>query len=133
MARRLLRLQGRGSSASPAPWPWSSAEHEVTAFNAILPGAILTGMTARGFADPAIAGVWAKKSVLRRLGAPIDIARVALFLASDESAFVTGQAIAVDGGPTSADLTGIRRRPAHFRHPGRAARPGTQVFFKPCK
>jgi NAD(P)-dependent dehydrogenase (short-subunit alcohol dehydrogenase family) len=74
-------------------------KHGVTA-NAVLPGAIRTGMTARGFADPAIARVWAKKSVLRRLGEPIDVARVALFLASDDGAFVTGQAIAADGGLT---------------------------------
>ncbi len=74
-------------------------KHAVTA-NAILPGAIRTGMTARGFADPKIAEVWARKSVLRRLGEPLDIARVALFLASEDSAFVTGQAIAVDGGMT---------------------------------
>ncbi len=74
-------------------------KHGVTA-NAILPGAILTGMTARGFADPAIAEVWAKKAALRRLGEPIDVARVALFLASDDGAFVTGQAIAADGGLT---------------------------------
>lgn len=36
---------------------------------------------------------------LRRLGTPEDIANVALFLASDESAFVTGQMISVRGGP----------------------------------
>ena len=72
-------------------------KHAVTA-NAVLPGAILTGMTQRGFADPAIAAIWAKKSVLRRLGEPSDVARVALFLASDDAAFVTGQAIAADGG-----------------------------------
>ena len=74
-------------------------KHGVTA-NAVLPGAIRTGMTARGFADPAIAEVWAKKSVLRRLGEPIDVARVALFLASEDAGFVTGQAIAADGGLT---------------------------------
>jgi NAD(P)-dependent dehydrogenase (short-subunit alcohol dehydrogenase family) len=74
-------------------------KHGVTA-NAILPGAIRTGMTARNFAVPHIAEVWAKKSVLRRLGEPIDVARVALFLASDDAAFVTGQAIAADGGLT---------------------------------
>jgi NAD(P)-dependent dehydrogenase (short-subunit alcohol dehydrogenase family) len=66
--------------------------------NAVLPGAIQTGMTAAGFADPKAAEVWAKKSVLRRLGQPIDVARVALFLASDDAGFVTGQAIAADGG-----------------------------------
>ncbi len=73
--------------------------HGVTA-NAILPGAILTGMTAAGFSRPEVAEVWARKSVLRRLGQPIDVARVALFLASDDAAFVTGQAIAADGGMT---------------------------------
>ena len=72
-------------------------KHGVTA-NAVMPGAIQTGMTARSFADPGIAQVWAKKSVLRRLGQPIDVARVALFLASDDGGFVTGQAIAADGG-----------------------------------
>ena len=74
-------------------------KHGVTA-NAILPGAIRTGMTAQNFADPKIADIWARKSVLRRLGEPIDVARLALFLASDDSAFVTGQAIAADGGLT---------------------------------
>jgi NAD(P)-dependent dehydrogenase (short-subunit alcohol dehydrogenase family) len=74
-------------------------KHGVTA-NAILPGAIRTGMTQQNFADPRIAEIWAKKSVLRRLGEPIDVARLALFLASEDSGFVTGQAIAADGGLT---------------------------------
>ena len=68
--------------------------------NAIMPGAIFTGMTRTNFSNPAIAAVWAKKSVLKRLGQPIDVARVALFLASDDGGFVTGQAIAADGGLT---------------------------------
>jgi NAD(P)-dependent dehydrogenase (short-subunit alcohol dehydrogenase family) len=68
--------------------------------NAILPGAIRTGMTQLSFSDPAIADVWARKSVLRRLGEPIDVARLALFLASDDAGFITGQAIAADGGLT---------------------------------
>jgi NAD(P)-dependent dehydrogenase (short-subunit alcohol dehydrogenase family) len=68
--------------------------------NAIMPGAIVTGMTRRNFEDAKIAEVWEKKAALKRLGQPIDIARVALFLASDDAAFVTGQAIAVDGGLT---------------------------------
>jgi len=74
-------------------------KHGVTA-NAVLPGAIRTGMTQASFANPGNAEVWAKKSVLRRLGEPIDVARVALFLASDDAGFVTGQAIAADGGMT---------------------------------
>ena len=74
-------------------------KYGVTA-NAILPGAIRTGMTRQSFDNPDIAAVWARKSVLRRLGEPIDVARLALFLASDDSGFVTGQAIAADGGMT---------------------------------
>jgi len=66
--------------------------------NAILPGAIHTGMTAASFAKEDIADIWAKKSVLRRLGQPEDIGRVALFLASADSGFITGQSINVDGG-----------------------------------
>ncbi len=66
--------------------------------NYIEPGAIQTGMTAKAFADPHIAEVWAKKSPLRRLGQPVDIARGALFLASDDGGFVTGHGLRVDGG-----------------------------------
>jgi NAD(P)-dependent dehydrogenase (short-subunit alcohol dehydrogenase family) len=39
---------------------------------------------------------------LRRSGAPIEIAHVALFLASDEASYVNGQALAVDGGLSSS-------------------------------
>lgn len=74
--------------------------HGITA-NWILPGAIRTGMTSALWDErPDIAAVWADKSVLRRLGAPDDIARAALFLASDDAAFITGQGLAVDGGLT---------------------------------
>jgi len=66
--------------------------------NAILPGAIHTGMTDASFQNEDIAAIWAKKSVLRRLGQPEDIAKVAAFLASDAGGFGTGQSINVDGG-----------------------------------
>lgn len=66
--------------------------------NYIEPGAIQTGMTAKGFSEPHIAEVWAKKSPLKRLGQPIDIARGALFLASEDGGFVTGHGLRVDGG-----------------------------------
>lgn len=68
--------------------------------NYIEPGAILTGMTKGGFDDPEIAEIWARKAALRRLGQPIDIARGALFLASDDGGFVTGHGLTVDGGLT---------------------------------
>jgi len=66
--------------------------------NHIMPGAIHTGMTEASFANEEINKIWQKKSALRRLGTPIDVARVALFLASDDSGFVTGQGIQADGG-----------------------------------
>ncbi len=68
--------------------------------NYICPGAIQTGMTAASFANADIAAIWAKKAALRRLGKPIDIARAALLLASDEADFITGHGLVADGGLT---------------------------------
>ena len=74
-------------------------KYKITA-NYILPGAIETGMTQASFADPFIRGVWEKKAALRRLGQPIDMARAALLLASDDADFITGHGLVADGGLT---------------------------------
>lgn len=67
--------------------------------NYLEPGAIRTGMTSGLWdARPDVADIWAKKAALRRLGQPIDLARAALFLASDDAGFVTGHGLVVDGG-----------------------------------
>ena len=67
--------------------------------NYLEPGAIRTGMTSPLWnARPDVAQIWAKKAALRRLGEPIDLARAALFLASDDAGFVTGHGLVVDGG-----------------------------------
>ncbi|MGH6870269.1 MAG: SDR family NAD(P)-dependent oxidoreductase [Rhizomicrobium sp.] len=67
--------------------------------NYLEPGAIRTGMTSGLWdARPDVAEIWAKKSALRRLGQPLDLARAALFLASDDGGFVTGHGLVVDGG-----------------------------------
>jgi NAD(P)-dependent dehydrogenase (short-subunit alcohol dehydrogenase family) len=68
--------------------------------NYVCPGAIYTGMTQGSFDKPEIREVWEKKAALRRLGQPIDIARGALLLASDEADFITGHELVVDGGLT---------------------------------
>lgn len=64
--------------------------------NAIAPGFIETAMTAA--LPDNVREEWVKKIPLRRGGKPEDIAEVAVFLASEMSAYVTGQVIQVDGG-----------------------------------
>jgi 3-oxoacyl-[acyl-carrier protein] reductase len=66
--------------------------------NAVLPGNIATeGLTANG---EAYLAEMSAAIPLRRLGSPADIANAALFLASDEAAYITGQTLVVDGGQT---------------------------------
>jgi 3-oxoacyl-[acyl-carrier protein] reductase len=67
--------------------------------NYLEPGAIETGMTSPLWnARADVKEIWAKKAALRRVGQPIDLARGALFLASDDGGFVTGHGLVVDGG-----------------------------------
>ena len=70
--------------------------HGITA-NAICPGYILTEMGAATRTD-AMVQEWSGLSPLGRLGSPNDVAGVALFLASPDSDYLTGQAINVTGG-----------------------------------
>lgn len=74
--------------------------------NAICPGWIDTGMADAAFElaqDPAAAkGDALARHPAGRLGVPQDIANLALWLASDESAFATGQCYTLDGGLTAA-------------------------------
>jgi NAD(P)-dependent dehydrogenase (short-subunit alcohol dehydrogenase family) len=85
--------------------------------NAICPGAILTPLTSGAPPRPeqrqAIENVFLKFQPLPHVGVPLDIARAALWLASAESSFVTGQAIVVDGAATA----GIpwERQPSMFK------------------
>jgi NAD(P)-dependent dehydrogenase (short-subunit alcohol dehydrogenase family) len=78
--------------------------------NAICPGGIATPLIAGAFARPdleeaavleRVKPFLARFQPIRRAGIPDDIARAALFLASDESSFVTGHALVVDGGLTA--------------------------------
>lgn len=67
--------------------------------NVICPGIINTPMNAN--VSPQVKETVAKTVPLLRLGEPEDIAGAALYLASDESIWVTGQSISVDGGMTN--------------------------------
>ena len=74
--------------------------------NAICPGWINTGMLEAGFdlaGDPDAARADAiRRHPVRRFGQPADIAAMAVWLASDEAAFASGQMFTVDGGMTAA-------------------------------
>jgi NAD(P)-dependent dehydrogenase (short-subunit alcohol dehydrogenase family) len=70
--------------------------------NAISPGIIDSGRPdiQRYKQDPAIMQFWHDMTVLKRLGQPAEVAATALFLASDDASYITGQNLAVDGGWT---------------------------------
>jgi gluconate 5-dehydrogenase len=66
--------------------------------NAIAPGFVRTPLTSAVFADPARTAAMAARTMTGRNGELDDFAGVAVFLAGDASAYVTGQTIFVDGG-----------------------------------
>lgn len=75
--------------------------HAGITVNAVLPGLTVTDMVSAGMSAGQIERMKqnaASKSMLARAGEPEDIANVITFLASEESGFMTGQLLAVDGG-----------------------------------
>mgnify|MGYP006274006283 FL=1 len=66
--------------------------------NCVCPGIILTEMGRVNLEDPAVRAAWQAKTALARIGDPEDVVGPVAFFASDESAFVTGQTLNVDGG-----------------------------------
>ena len=68
--------------------------------NAICPGVIETAMTKSILEDKKMKENMLKSTPIGRIGKPEDIGYAALYLASDESTFVTGTALVVDGGWT---------------------------------
>ncbi len=80
--------------------------------NAICPGLIETGMTKPIYESARSRGTDDKigqLNPLKRGGEPTEIAGAALFLASDDSSYVNGQAIVVDGGLSSSHPVGSRK------------------------
>jgi NAD(P)-dependent dehydrogenase (short-subunit alcohol dehydrogenase family) len=69
--------------------------------NAVAPGPIETGMLARFTGTAERKAALTKTVPLGRVGQPDEIARAAVFLASDRASFVTGQILAADGGKSA--------------------------------
>lgn len=93
--------------------------------NAVCPGAIATPLLV-GNPDATEADIdqareqWGSTIPIGRVGEPSDLAAMVLFLASDESTFVTGQAIAIDGGSTTgrpwSEWADFMKQPRPIRH-----------------
>ena len=73
------------------------APHDIRV-NAIAPGPTLTGLTRASYADPERRRATIAQIPLGRMGQPDDIVGAILYLASDESRWVTGSTVTVDGG-----------------------------------
>ena len=73
--------------------------------NALCPGPIMTPMLAKFLSDDARRQRRLVHIPMGRFGEPVEIANGALFLASDESSWMTGQSLIIDGGITAAYTT----------------------------
>jgi NAD(P)-dependent dehydrogenase (short-subunit alcohol dehydrogenase family) len=94
---------------------WSPHQIRV---NAILPAQILTPALEHMFADPRLNTERLRERLLAgiplgRLGVPDDVAKAAIFLASDAAAFVTGHLLPVDGGNLALNGGGSRVWPSN--------------------
>ncbi len=73
------------------------ARHNIRV-NAICPGLTATGMSKDFVSNPDMVAAWMKFQPMKMVGQPEDVAMAALFLASDDSRYMTGAHIVVDGG-----------------------------------
>jgi 2-dehydro-3-deoxy-D-gluconate 5-dehydrogenase len=73
--------------------------------NSLAPGYVLTAMTVQGLDSPETWTAVHRRIPLGRMGEPDDFVGGAVYLASDESSFVTGQVLTIDGGTTAQGWT----------------------------
>ncbi len=122
-ARRMVRDGAGGSIIATSSISARSAQHELVHYqaakagvtmlvrgmalelaphgirvNAIAPGLVETNLTTRIFQAPAMLAARVQRIPLGRAGRPEDMVGAAIFLASDESAWMTGTTLTIDGG-----------------------------------
>lgn len=78
--------------------------HKNICVNALIPGSIATPLNAAAASDPGVD--WGRETLAGRWGTGDDIARAAAFLASDDSDYITGAELRVDGGWVAARARG---------------------------
>lgn len=81
-------------------WAVEFGPHNIRV-NAIAPGLIQTDFSEFFWKNPSYRAMLESQQPIRRIGQPEEIAGLALFLASKESTFVTGQVLTADGGATA--------------------------------
>lgn len=74
--------------------------------NAVSPSVTQTPLSDRILSSEQVAESIRNKHPLKRLGTPKDIAKLAAFLISEDSGWITGQVIGIDGGRSTVETTG---------------------------
>jgi len=72
--------------------------------NAVAPSVVETPMTAHLLAIPAVESAFLEQTPLGRMSVPADVSSAVLWLASDDSSYITGQVLVVDGGTSTRKL-----------------------------
>lgn len=73
--------------------------------NAVAPGSIMTDMLRTVMTDDAARRTILSRTPLGRPGEPAEVARLVLFLASDEASYITGEVVTIDGGRLALNYT----------------------------
>lgn len=84
-------------------------------FNAVAPSVIDTPMTAHMLKIPAVQSAFLEQTPLARMGEPADVTSAVLWLASDESSYITGQILSIDGGTSTRKLPSNDDVARHFK------------------
>jgi NAD(P)-dependent dehydrogenase (short-subunit alcohol dehydrogenase family) len=79
--------------------------------NCISPGFIRTPLTEKNYSDPEHYRKRVEIVPLKRIGTPEDVAKLASFLASEESSYINGEEVVIDGGFLHTAYQQVPKRP----------------------